>query len=106
MLDNLGVIRTAAEEIGHDYRSGAFGHLIVLLRDVPPSTDDDKVCALIFGEEDYSGAKTDDEAQQTTMRNTARKELKDAFRSIRVWCLPLPHVDVINGKIHQITPVV
>lgn len=98
MLDNLGVMRTAAAEIGQSYRSRVFGHLVVLLRDVPPNTDDEVVCDLIFGEEDCFEAKTDEEANQITMRNSAREELKDAFQSIRVWSLSIPHVDVLYGK--------
>lgn len=103
MLDNLGVMRHVVNEIGHDYRNKVFGHLVVLLRDVNPS-EEDKAYNLIFGEESFDWTQTGERPEQIDKRNTARRELKDAFQTIRVWCLPCPHAD-INGKAQHVSQV-
>lgn len=96
MLDRLGAMTHAAAMIGRKQRENAFGHLVVLLRDVSPE-EEDKARALLFDDEDAADADTDQEEDQLTSRNKTRAMLRLSFRSIRVWCLPRPHPD-IHGK--------
>lgn len=96
MLDRLGAMTHAAARIGRKQRENAFGHLVVLLRDVSPE-EEDKARALLFDDEDGADADTDQEEDQLTSRNKTRAMLRLSFRSIRVWCLPRPHPD-IHGK--------
>ena len=52
MLDQLSIMTNAAKEIGRPHRKHAFGHLVVLLRDVPDWQD--KVCSFSTREESPS----------------------------------------------------
>lgn len=98
MLDQLAVMRNAASEIGQSHRNRAFGHLVVLLRDVPDM--EKNAHDLIFGDEDSTTADTTAEEASIEGRNKTREQLRDYFQSVRVWCLPSPHAE-IDGKVQS-----
>lgn len=76
---------------------GAFGHLIVLLRDVAEKNEKEAY-SVIFDKED-DDCTTDEAEKQMDLRNVIRRDLKASFQSIRVCCLPLPH-EKINGGVY------
>ncbi|CAM9103970.1 unnamed protein product, partial [Ectocarpus fasciculatus] len=82
----------AAGEVSREQRKNAFGHLIVLLRDVPERAKE--VHDVIFGAENAEGAKSDEEEKSINMRNSTREDLSKAFQSIQVLCLPSPHSNI------------
>lgn len=94
MLDRLAAMGESARTIGRQQREDVFGHLIILLRDVPSGEEEAK--KLILEQEDSKSVETDEEEAQVNSRNKARDLLYLCFRSIQVWCLPLPHPK-ING---------
>lgn len=96
MLDHLAVLTHAAAAIGKEQRQNAFGHLVVLLRDVSPKYEEN-AGRLLFEEEDATSATTHDEEQHMLARNENRNLLRSSFNSVRVVCLPRPHSD-IEGK--------
>ena len=50
--------------------------------------------SILFGTEDGDAAESDEEQQKIETRNGLREKLRDAFRSIQVWCLPSPHAQI------------
>ncbi|CAM9969406.1 unnamed protein product [Ectocarpus sp. 12 AP-2014] len=94
MLDRLGMMREAAATIDRSQRRDAFGHLIVLLRDVAEKYEKDAY-SLIFDEE-KDDCETDEAEEQMNLRNGIRRDLTKSFQSVRVCSLPLPHAE-ING---------
>lgn len=94
MLDHLAVMTRVAAVVGDDDQGeNAFGHLIVLLRDVSPKHED-RAERLLLQEEDVTSATTQIENEHITSRNDMRKLLNFAFHSVRVVCLPRPHADI------------
>lgn len=74
----------------------AFGHLIVLLRDVAETHEKD-AHSLIFDEEKDDDCETDEAAEQIHLRNDIRREIDRSFQSVRVCSLPLPHAEINGG---------
>lgn len=95
ILDRLATMREAAMFVNKCQRSDSFGHLILLLRDVP--SGEEKAHNLVFGKENPDSAGSRKEAQHIVARNKARDLLQESFQTIRVVCLPLPHADVNGG---------
>ncbi|CAN0119915.1 unnamed protein product, partial [Hapterophycus canaliculatus] len=91
MLDKLAAMTCAASLLSPPKRENAFGHLIILLRDVS-KTQEQTSSDLIFGPEDEGGAKA--QAGDEVKCNDKRKLLKLSFQSTRVWCLPSPRADI------------
>ncbi|CAN0402269.1 unnamed protein product [Pylaiella littoralis] len=92
MLENLAIMTNAAREVNRHQRKNAFGHLVVLLRDVPDESAE--AHDRIFGTEDAGGAESDDEEKSIKMRNSTREDLSKVFQSIQVLCLPSPHSNI------------
>lgn len=93
MLQELVMMIKAAEKVVNQEgrRAHAFGHLIILMRDVTGKAEEIK--AFVMGEEDtedlsFEAAKDGDE------RNLIRKGLKKAFQSITVHTMPSPHANI------------
>lgn len=78
MMDRLGTIAHAAGRIEPSQGTKALGHLIILLRDL--GNREDEAREFILEGEHCDRATID--------------LLKRSFSSIRVACLPTPHVDI------------
>lgn len=93
MLDRLNTMREAACVVNRGQRKNVFGHLIILLRDVP-TTREDQAYAVVFGKEDPDTAESDEEADHMTERNKTRDQLQASFQSTMLVCMPPPHADI------------
>ena len=83
----------AATFINRGQQADAFGHLVLLLRDV--RFDGEKeVYSIVFENEELDDAGTDEAARSIEERNKIRNLLHKAFKTIRVVCMPLPHADI------------
>lgn len=89
MLTSLAAMSEAAFCVNRGDHQNAFGHLVILLRDVPDQ--DDNAYAVLFGKEDTKMANSDEEAEGMDDRNKTRDLLTTSLQSIRMVCLPLPH---------------
>ncbi|CAM9676774.1 unnamed protein product [Pylaiella littoralis] len=91
MLDQLALMVNAANQVECAHRQSAFGHLIVVLRDVPRESHEGQ--KLVFDDEDL-GAASRGEQDSINQRNRSRAELRSAFKSIQMLALPSPHEDI------------
>lgn len=96
MLDKLSAMTYAASLLSAQKRENAFGHLIILLRDVS-KTQERSAYSLIFEPEDEGGA-VGQARNEVKARNEKRELLKLSFQTIRVCCLPSPHPDINGGE--------
>lgn len=88
-------MRESANDLNRQQRENAFGHLIILLRDMcEGGKDAEKV---ILDPEDATSAETDEEEEQVNARNKARDLLRQSFCTIRVCCLPSPHHEIYGA---------
>lgn len=78
-------------------RGNAFGHLILLLRDVP--SGEGQAHEVVFGKENPGRAGSREEEQHIVARNKTRDLLQESFQTIRTVCMPQPHAD-INGELY------
>lgn len=96
ILDRLATMREAAMFVNEWQRDNAFGHLILLLRDVP--NGEEQAHEVVFGKENPGGAGSVEEEQHIVARNKTRGLLHESFQTIRTVCMPQPHPD-INGEL-------
>ena len=93
VLGELATMSEAATFINRGQRGNAFGHLILLLRDVQVNGEKE-VYSIVFENEDSDGASTDEEATAMEERNKTRNLLKKTFETVRVVCMPSPHAEI------------
>lgn len=91
MLEQLDTMREAAMTVTSGERPNAFGHLIIVLRDV--STGEEKAHALLFDKENLESTNSDEENRKKA-RNVIRDKLEESFQSKRVVCVPRPHPEI------------
>ncbi|CAN0253612.1 unnamed protein product [Ectocarpus sp. 12 AP-2014] len=98
-LDKLSAMTYAASLLSPEEREDSFGHLIILLRDVS-STQEQNAYDRIFEQEDETvpNTKAGDALKE---RNEKRKLLQQSFQSTRVCCLPRPHRAIGEREIPQ-----
>lgn len=85
MLESLACAREVANAVDEDQRSNAFGHLVVLLRDVEDMEEEAR--SIIFDPEEFEGAgrqETQEANEHRLARNATRERLKQSFESIKV----------------------
>lgn len=93
MINRLGsMVEAARSAVAGTQRRGAFGHLVILLRDVPD--DEPGAHERILGREDPASAPTREESEQIASRNAIRERLQESFQAIDVKCMPLPHAKI------------
>ena len=93
VLGELATMSEAATFINRGQRGNAFGHLILLLRDVQLGGEKE-VYSIVFENEDPDDAGTDEEATAMEERNKTRNLLKKTFETVRVVCMPPPHAQI------------
>lgn len=93
ILQRLVVMIKAGRRVmgREDEREPAFGHLILLMRDVKGKTAE--IEALVMDDED-AGDLTFDDAKDVLERNRIRKGLRAAFKSIIVHTMNRPHPEI------------
>lgn len=94
-MDTLAVLEHAARPVAVAESQDVYGHLVILVRDTFDKAD--AIHRLIFGEEEADEDANYDDEEGRKRRNSTRKNIKNIFREIKVWCLPQPHSD-INGE--------
>lgn len=86
------MIKAGKKVIGReDEAEPAFGHLVLLMRDVKGKAEEVK--ALVMDDEDAGGLKFD-EAKDVLERNRIRNGLRAAFKSITVHTMNRPHPEI------------
>lgn len=89
MLQELVLMVKAAEKVVNERKHvAAFGHLVILVRDVADKAEEIK--AVVMGNEDTADLEWDAETAAFD-RNRIRKRLKEVFKSIDVHTMPSPH---------------
>ncbi|CBN77626.1 GBP1, guanylate-binding protein [Ectocarpus siliculosus] len=98
MLQDLLVMVKAAEKVvnGEGKREHAFGHLIILLRDVTGRAAETE--AFVMGIEDTEDLSFE-AAKDGAERNLIRTTLKKAFESITFHTMPSPHANIERGAV-------
>ena len=96
VLGELTTMSEAATFINGGQRGNAFGHLVLLLKDV--QLDGGKeIYSIVLEYEDPDDAGTDEEAGGTEERNKTRHLLEQTLETVRAVCMPFPHAQ-IDGR--------
>lgn len=98
MLDQLAVLEHAASKLdlsSKETTNGVFGHLVFIARDMEADRARE-VEHEVFDHEEVLAEGSPAAETALVLRNRTRAKLKQAFRSVKVFCLPQPHPR-ING---------
>ncbi|CAN0363637.1 unnamed protein product [Pylaiella littoralis] len=98
MLQDLLLMVKAAEKVVDKGKYvAAFGHLIILVRDVAEKAKEIK--ELVMGYEDMAAGLSWNDEAAVSDRNRIRKRLQEVFESIDVHTMPSPHADIAQGAV-------
>jgi hypothetical protein len=99
-LDKLALMMHASEQVADGVScENLFGHLHLVLRDCP--NDEHECYDIIFGGEDVDSVPRP-QRENIRKRNDIRMAIRDAFKSVSVWCIP--RLPAIPKSLEDVTP--